>query len=538
MGSMMESTQAERRGSGTWIFFAAIVAAFCVWILSLPLFPTQDGPMHRYYVHVLINLLDHTHLYDVYQIRHPFPPYATHYFSLLVLSRVFSYDVAEKIFVCVMVICFAYGFRFCAKAIGPSGDLLSLCIAPLFLHWSLMMGFFNYSFAIGLFLFAMGFWAYASRGSRLAWIGYAVMVVLLTLTHPVPLLILICLCGMDVLLQFARRRNVWCIVALVFTCLAFLYPTRSVDKTQSASTLQGFGLHLPFVSTAALLTGVSPYNTRSLSLLINAQRLGLYALISGALILSALALRTAWRTREYALGQSFFLATIVLGMSLPFMPDYVNGSGYFATRLVVFLWLGALLAASSYLSPGPAMRRWLPISAVLLAAVSLGAAQVYVRPVAISLGAIERQDLPYTAQGLILITPGLDNYARFSTQLAPDPFTWAGALPAVRHDDVVLDSPWIDQKITPIAPRSEAPLLVEDIRLTHLSATDPPSAPGRSLPRSKEGEVLAASEFVLYAGSPAELRGGLEPQMDEKEAARFSCTVHTWYLACLSRASR
>ncbi len=524
-----------------WIF-AAIVGAFCLWILSLPLFPTQDGPMHRYYVHVLRHVLDGAPGYEMYMIRHPLPPYLTHYAALLLLSRAVPYDLAEKLFTCGLVVLFAYGFRFCATALGRFGGTVSLCIAPLFLQWSVMMGFLNYSLALGLFLFAMGFWARAVEGRPAMWLGYAAAVALLTFTHPVPLLVLICLGAVDLALSLARgpdlnlRRGLPRLAALAFACLAFLFVASSVDRTQSSSTLADFGFHKPFVTTVALLTGVSPYNTRALSPLVNLYRLGLYMLLAGASVLAARRFRIAWQRRSLTLADSFFAATVILALLLPFTPEHVNNSAYFATRLVVLVWIGALLAASGFEPSDARFERALIPAGLALAAVSLLTAEVYIRPVARTVSAIEHQALPRGKTGLLLLGPGLDNQARYQTQLAPDPFAWATVLPFVVHDDVALDSPWLDQKIMPVEGKPGSPLLIDDIRLVHLSKTDPPAAPSRSLPARKEARIVGATDFVVFAGTPEELAAGLAGQFDPEEAAKFHCSAHGWYLVCLAGA--
>jgi hypothetical protein len=45
-------------------------------------------------VHVLASLLSGGQSYNAYVIRHPFPPYATHYAVLLGLTRWVSFDLA------------------------------------------------------------------------------------------------------------------------------------------------------------------------------------------------------------------------------------------------------------------------------------------------------------------------------------------------------------------------------------------------------------------------------------------------------------
>jgi len=108
-------------------------------------------------------------------------------------------DLAEKLFVCIIMIVTAVGVRFCCRRMGPSGSWASLFIFPLLFHWPLIMGFMNYSFALGLMLLCFGFWLRAETDSLWWWLAFALTVPLLTLSHPVPLLMLLLLCGYDFL---------------------------------------------------------------------------------------------------------------------------------------------------------------------------------------------------------------------------------------------------------------------------------------------------------------------------------------------------
>ena len=531
----------ERESAAPAIWFGVIVAVFCVWVFSLPLFPSQDGPMHRYYVHALSLVLDHAPQYQIYNIRHPFPPYATHYLALLLLYKFFSYDLAEKIFTCGLIISFGYGFRFCATAIGPLGRTLSLYTAPLFLHWAVLMGFFNYDLALALFLFACGFWMRAQEGKRWFWLGYALIVMLLAVTHPVPLLVLAGLGTVDLVLTLVRplapvtptefmEHNRWRIAALIFTCACFIYPALSIDRSHSSGTLQEIGLHKAFVTTAMLLTGVSPYNTRSTSLLINLYRLSLYAMLAGALYLAFRGFMTNWRDRRLSLGDSFFVSTVLLGLSLPVLPDSVNGSYYFATRLVVLLWIGALLAASGYRVGLESLRRKLVPVGLVFALIALMTAEIYVRPVARAVRSIEQQPLPSKTYGIILVGKGLDNWSRFHTQIAADFFEWSLVLPMTGQDDIALDTPWLEQNILPLRAVEGTPLFIGDIR--HSPFLNPlMTAPG-AVPASAIARTVDAASFVLYAGTQEELALGLASRLPARAAGRFQCSQHDWYFVC------
>jgi hypothetical protein len=153
---------------------------------------------------MLASLLSGSQAYNAYVIRHPFPPYATHYAVLLGLTRFVSFDLAEKLLICIIFVCTAYGVRYCARSLGPSGDLLSLCMIPWLLHWSLVMGFLNYSLAVGLFFLAAGLWCRAAAGQVRLWLFFAMVSFLLALTHPIPLLLLIVFCSLDLLIRLIQ----------------------------------------------------------------------------------------------------------------------------------------------------------------------------------------------------------------------------------------------------------------------------------------------------------------------------------------------
>src|SRR5580698_7674711 len=146
----------EKESSGYLVAFLLLLAGYCVWILTLPLFPSLDGSLHLYYASVLGSLLSGSRDFaSYYFIRHLLPPYALHYYFLIAVAHFFGYVVADKLLVCLIFITTACGFRYLARSLGPSGDLMSLFIIPLLLNWPLGMGFYNYCLAIGMALWAL-----------------------------------------------------------------------------------------------------------------------------------------------------------------------------------------------------------------------------------------------------------------------------------------------------------------------------------------------------------------------------------------------
>ena len=534
------------------ILFAALVFLFCAWALSLPLFPTQDGPMHKYYVHAIASLLSGSHDYNAYVIRHPFPPYATHYAVLLGLTRFVSFDLAEKLLICIIFICTAYGFRYCARSLGPSGDLLSLCMVPLVLHWSLVMGFLNYSFAVGLFFLAAGFWCRATAGKWRLWLSFAIVSLLLALTHPIPLLLLILFCSLDLLIRlfqgyrssleaessrFSLKDYRWSFLGLAVAALCFLYPLASVDRSRSASNLRAFGLHKDALISSLALFGISPFDTRSKNLFINAYRLGLCALLLGCLGLAVAGFVRRWRARQLRPGDSMLILAVAILFAIPILPGSMNGSDFFAQRLMIFPWLAAIASAGGYAAPRRLVRI-APVFAVILAFTTLLPAEIFFRPVAQQLFALEHQPLPQHAQGLAILDPAMLKAVRSQYQLGFNPYLWSGVLHFPYANDVMLNSPFMDQKITPLMPAPGGDLLIDQMsspdqaeRLINGNIDLP------ALPPEQRATLLASTGVVVFVGTAASLDQGLAPLIGAGPASHYACTNHAWYLVCLAKHS-
>jgi hypothetical protein len=494
--------------------------------------------MHKYYVHVLASLLSGPPAYNAYVIRHPFPPYATHYAVLLGLTRFLSFDLAEKLLICLIFVCTAYGVRYCARSMGPSGDLLSLCMIPLVLHWSLVMGFLNYSLAVGLFFLAAGLWCRAAAGRLWLWLFFALVSLLLAFTHPIPLLLLIIFCSLDLLIRLVQSRFSlhdyrWMFFGLAVAGVSFLYPLASVDGSRSAANLRGFALHKDALISSLALFGISPFDTRAKNLLVNCYRLELYALLLGCLALAATGFLRRWQALELRPSDSMLILAVAILLAVPILPPSMNGSDYFAQRLLVVPWLGAIAAAGGYRTPHR-LARIAPLFALVLTLSALLPAEIFFRPVARQLFALENQTLPEHAQGLALLDPAMLKAVRVQHQLGFNPYLWSGALPFLHADDVMLNSPFMDQRITPLMPAPGGDLLIDRMSSTEEAERlingniDLPS-----LPAGMRSTLLASTGLVVFVGTPADVEQGLEPLAGESLAAHYACTSHTWYLVCL-----
>jgi hypothetical protein len=539
--------ESRRDSAISELMFALLLGACCVWVLTLPVFPSQDGPMHKYYVSVVDNLLHHNERFAAYQIRHPLPPYVTHYAILLLLSRVCSYNTAEKVFVCLVLVCFAYSLRYSSRQIGPAGKWITLLCTPLLFAWPMMAGMFNFVLGISFALLATGLWQQIPKYGMRALIAFAAVLLVLSYTHPVPLLLLIVLCSLDLTLRYLLGvrsdggPDFWWyehrtqLAGFMFTLLAAAVPLMSVDRTQTRTTLSEFAVHGRLLGAHLLLYGISPYNSRSHSFWINAYRLCLYCIYAGCFWMGAQTAISMLRRKRFAFSMTCFAALLTLTLLVSFLPNSVNGSSHFADRLVFVLWPLAMLAAAAAPTPSPRMRFAIIVASIAFCASTLIAAQLYIRPLAHRVRTVELENLPRDTYGTILPGFQVGTYLRYHDQVAFDPFKWAPALAFPGRDDIVLNSPFISQTIAPLKPDPRGPLFNTEKDTPGSSNADLESVAGPSIPPWQEAQLMRNSSFVIYVATPGELTRGLTDRLSALDAAQFSCAVpRDWYVVCKS----
>jgi hypothetical protein len=373
-----------------WVFFC-LLAAYCLWIVSLPVFPSQDGPVHLYYAQAVAHLLSRAPAFvSEYQLVHLLPPYSLHYYFLMFLLHWVSPPLAEKLLACVVVLVTGYGLRFFAGRIGPSGCVLSLWALPLVLHRYVFLGLYNYCLALGLAFFAMGVWCRPNRAEWRQRLVFLLLIGLITLTHPVPLPILLGYCAALLGLgKLSRRgeqsastlprpvRGDWIVllaasVSLIYV-LCFRNPAGIYPDQVPVGAVQGFRLHGERFRDFVELFLVSPVVLRP------------YRYALGGVVLSALAAGLTVAIRDLA-RRCYTVAQVTLGWGLlmvvgvAVLPTWINGSALFAERLTVPCVLLLLAAVSGW--------KWIQQNSMVIvggavyALLALAALQVVIGPAA------------------------------------------------------------------------------------------------------------------------------------------------------------
>src|SRR5664279_1675411 len=168
--------------------FLVLLASTVAVVLSVPVFPTQDGPVHLYYVDVLRGLLTHSGPYPQYfAIKTFLTPYALEYYVLLGLEMAFAPSMSEKLLLCGYIFAFGLGFRYLVGSVGDRRNPWTLAAIPFCMNMAVFLGFLNYCYGVTLVFFLSGYWI--RHAGRLAARQVAILlagVILMLVTHPVP----------------------------------------------------------------------------------------------------------------------------------------------------------------------------------------------------------------------------------------------------------------------------------------------------------------------------------------------------------------
>jgi hypothetical protein len=191
-----------------WVYLA-LTLLYVGGILSLPLFPTQDGPQHLYYAVVQDAISQNPQAYGgEYVVGQSLPPYSFMTYFFMAAARVVSGAAAEKLLACLYVVLFCFGFRYLIRSVYGRTPIVALFVFPLVLHTLVYLGFYNHNIGLAVMFWTCGFWL-RHWESLTGWksIAFGAMILLHLATHPFPLLMAVVLISFHLLLV-ARHRPV------------------------------------------------------------------------------------------------------------------------------------------------------------------------------------------------------------------------------------------------------------------------------------------------------------------------------------------
>jgi hypothetical protein len=526
---------ALRKHAGLLLFSFGVVAC-CVWVLSLPVFPSEDGPVHLYYATVMTKLLGGSHdaLSQAFRIRHLLPPYSLYYYLLIALLQLFPAVLVEQMVVCITIVIMAAGFyRMCA-AVGQNGRWTAFLVLPLLLNWPLFMGFQNYCLAIGLCFWAVGTWFGRGKYRRAI---FLLLVVLIVLTHPVPLLAIAAILGIDLagrrMLPPAMKdepalsRATWWrdLATLACACVSMSYVLLFTEKNKVSENLL---VHIhPVVSVMkySTLYGLGLFARASAANLVYTGLL--FAVLCLSLLVTVRSLLYRQHRREWHRADVLLLATLALLAMLPLLPDTMNGGFYFNMRFLILVWCGAIAAASGGVPFSSRLRVLFVVLGCGALLYTLVLAQLRIAPEARRAAEPERAPIVRTGENALLL-PATDYEA--DPQLRFRPLEWSAVRYFRRAGDVMLDAPFLDMSTMPIDSRQPqldgtvVPGATNDLTdLLDRSRQDPQWA---KILFARAGLVVFRDPFHISSTSAVEqiLHRNARPQM--------KCRQRDWLYFC------
>ncbi|MGI4829748.1 MAG: hypothetical protein ACRYFU_16365 [Janthinobacterium lividum] len=479
----------------SFIVLLLVLTAHILWMLSLPAWPSQDGPVHLYYTHLLGALFSgESSTYQPYFfIKHLLPPYAVYYYMLLLLSHGVSLLTADRLVICGYFVSFVLGFRYAARALGPNAEVTSLLASLLMLNWPLGMGFANYCLSLSFALWAIGIWLRLGSGVQFGRrMAFLALLVLITLSHPVPLLVVLAFGGLDLVCRFLSARGRGETVALhdFLPGIATL-----ASGTLCLLYVKAFTVAHPLQQrTAVRFTPFEQLIRRGKDILITKNvevlygkwwQIEVYRVCVGLILLvgASFALMQ-WRrnrtARVWLPADSMFVFASCLLFALLLLPSDLSGAYYFNERLHLLLWITFLLAASGW---APKVRSnkergdhrhqtrigfiiddrradhavaLASAFAVFATALLLNTANHTLRPFADRDYQLAHTDLPLQGQLAVVLDHG---QPRKYVYAGPpwDPYFW-DTVALLRHNDGIMENPpWLDSPIIPLAPTAALP---------------------------------------------------------------------------------
>ncbi len=349
----------RRAGPEFVLLFAALFAVAALPVLSCDTLPLFDYPNHLARMHILVAIAHSAPLQRYYEIVwRPLPNLAMD-LTVPPLARLMPLAWAGKVFVLLTLFLLAGGAAALNRVLFGRWSAWS-CLAFLLLYSrTLLWGFLNYLFGLGLGLFALALWiALARRGAAVRIAVGAVLALMLFFAH-------LLACGLYGVLVAGHAAGV-------------AWGRRALPR-QALSELLIAGL--PFAPVLAILVLVTPGSAggtvaygsmlRKIDLLFSVFDNYNRPFDVICFVLVVLALLLAFWRRWMRLAPSMTAPLALLGLAYLAMPSQLATASGADHRMPVMMGL-VLLASSRWTAPSPRGGRLFLGAALLLFLLRLG----------------------------------------------------------------------------------------------------------------------------------------------------------------------
>jgi hypothetical protein len=223
---------------GYWIavVLSVLLLSVPIWIVKYP--GLIDYHNHLVGCYILAHYSENPFFQQHYAVVHePIPNLAM---ELIVapLARILDYRVAGKIFLELTLLVWAMGCHFLCRSIQGTNHWLAIAGILSFYSSSMLWGFVNYQFGLGVFLLGFAYW-YSHREKPTAGniLVFGIFAIVAYLAHLTSYGLLVVCCGIVAALQLMRTHN-WarflrqtCVLALpLLMFVAFMHGTGRVGR--------------------------------------------------------------------------------------------------------------------------------------------------------------------------------------------------------------------------------------------------------------------------------------------------------------------
>jgi len=313
-------------------------------------FPSQDGPCHIYNSFILRHYNDPEYVFnDFYDIRKaPIPNWASHA-SMMLLMYLVPPLIAEKLLLTGYVVLMAVAMLYLVNAV--EGDRMPLVFLgfPFIYNYLFLMGFYNFSLGLALFMLSVGYWwrrfnTFSVKHAVV--LGSLLMVVYFC--HPVPLVLAVFSIALVAVLSlppgFTRWKQAFISLLCTLPSLGLLlYYTRTRGTAQSPGSWTLARLWEYFIRNESLA-----YHSQS-QIIFGKLVTGAFAFLFFYTLIRDHLLTKEWRFRLRVRRRDFLLLLCTAffaiylrapdGMSGGGFPDGMSGGGFIKTRMVLFPFL-------------------------------------------------------------------------------------------------------------------------------------------------------------------------------------------------------
>lgn len=184
------------------VLFYLMLAICLIPVISVRWFVTADGPCHLYNARILLDWAKDRNVafYEpFYFLNAQFDPNWLFYLIAFPAMWLLGPEWAEKTFLILYIVLFAFGLRFLVKAVSPGSAFISTIGLLFVYHKLLMTGFFNNSISIAMWFWTAGWWwKYKGMMSSQAMIVQAILFIILYFAHPIGLLFCLAMVGLSI----------------------------------------------------------------------------------------------------------------------------------------------------------------------------------------------------------------------------------------------------------------------------------------------------------------------------------------------------